>query len=250
MEFGICRLCKEEKYLIESHIIPKVFFRYLHPPGDTRPLILIGGKRIERRPIGVYDPFILCRACDGSMSGYDDYAHKLLLKEGLKFYPTADEVRPSEAYTVPSFDYKKLKLFFLSLLWRASISRRPEFHYIETGVHEEQLRQIILNGNPGLPDEFAVFLAKYDEGKLGDLANRSILLPRVTKMSGINYSVFYLPNNIEVYIKVDKRSSPKSFGLIPLSPNRPLAILRMGDYENSRSFVALLSAVRRHARLE
>ena len=49
-------------------------------------------------------------------------------------------------------DYRKMKLFFLSLLWRASITSRPFFQEVKLDAkHEERVREILFKGIT--PDE-------------------------------------------------------------------------------------------------
>jgi hypothetical protein len=55
---------------------------------------------------------------------------------------------------VRGIDFERLRLFLLSLLWRATTTRRPEFAEIEMPAdHLEQLRQMIAGG-PSAPAEF------------------------------------------------------------------------------------------------
>jgi len=46
-------------------------------------------------------------------------------------------------------DYKLFKLFQLSLLWRAGVSDRPIFKEVALGRHQEILRRMLLDDDPG-----------------------------------------------------------------------------------------------------
>ncbi len=75
---------------------------------------------------GIYDKDILCEQCDRCIGLWDDYANKILIQnfsEKCAVYHKGIKV----AYKIDNYDYKKLKLFFISLLWRALISER-EFY--------------------------------------------------------------------------------------------------------------------------
>lgn len=52
-------------------------------------------------------------------------------------------------------DYKELKLFQMSLLWRAGVAKGQWFHTIDLGQkHEKNLRQFFLNDNPGSEKDY------------------------------------------------------------------------------------------------
>ena len=67
-------------------------------------------------------------------------------------------------YVYKEVDYCLLKLFFLSLLWRAHHSSHDLFSGVNVGRRmERRLRELILAGNPSRADEFAVVLARFDD---------------------------------------------------------------------------------------
>jgi hypothetical protein len=156
-----CRLCLKEKQLIKkSHIIPDFMYRDLydenHQIFSFNPLELATGKaRIKRPSSGDYEGGLLCAACDNNLLGYyENYARKAMYGGLLRQdeSPICENFINNEGvrYSVcKNLDYKKYKLFLLSILWRASISSRPLFDAIKLGDHEEKIRLMILNGNPG-----------------------------------------------------------------------------------------------------
>ena len=46
-------------------------------------------------------------------------------------------------------EYSKFKPFVLSVLWRAGVSSLDVFDQVKLGLHEEILREMILNDEPG-----------------------------------------------------------------------------------------------------
>src|SRR6218665_2718976 len=125
---GICRYCHEEKKLCDAHIIPRSFL------GKRRFLKLSTENRfIDRSPKGPYDRGILCADCDRKIGVYDGYAKELLLarlshfslRNGLLCIPQKE------------FDYLQLKKFFISVLWRASISKHEAFSIVSLGEYEK-----------------------------------------------------------------------------------------------------------------
>lgn len=223
-----CRLCQQSnKKLIRTHVIPEGFFRQLRDEKRAPEIHTnIVGQYPKRSPIGVYDPEILCEECEAVFGDWDNYAQQIFLGEHQEPEYLRHHGQPI-AIQVLSYDYSALKLFFISLLWRASVSRHSFYGRIRTGRFESMLRDLILRREPGSPDDFAVSLAKF-EHPLG----RTILDPHPERWSGVNYVRFYLGGHV-AYIKVDKRPPPQMPGLLKLMPGAPLLIV-LRDFERSR----------------
>ena len=115
-------------------------------------------------------------------------------------------------YGIP--DYHKLKLFFLSLLWRAHASEQPFFQRVNLGPHEADVVAKIKSANPGTPDEFSVVLAKFDH-PLAEV----IQDPFRSRINGINCYRFYLPLYFFI-IKFDKRPFPADLREVMLQPGK------------------------------
>ena len=215
----MCKLCRQNKQLIEAHIIPRSLYKPLQD-GSGSPRIGSNkpGFYPKRSPIGVYDKQLICGDCEKFFSPWDDYAQELLLRRLVESnYITSDGEKL--AYQVKDVNYRKLKLFFVSLLWRAAASKQEFFTRIQVGPFEEKLKQMILNGDPGDPETFAVCLAKFDD-PLGTI----MLDPHCERWFGINYCRFYLAGYV-TYIKVDKRPPAEFMDDFILAPNRPLLVI-------------------------
>jgi hypothetical protein len=109
---------------------------------DVRGFSTEGEIRPKRRPSGVYDPNILCPECDHSLP--DDYADALLHEKLTKARP--GKYGEFDLMVFDRFDYHQLRLFFISLLWRASISTKIGSSLGR--VYENQARSAIVTGNP------------------------------------------------------------------------------------------------------
>lgn len=237
----ICKLCQHEKMLIDAHIIPKFFFRYLYPnekiEGQSLLLVNSSGGRVLNSRVGPYDKNILCQECDNEIGRFDDYAKKVFIDK----WPTVS-ANDDKVTILQNIDYKRLKLFFLSLLWRASISSHDIFSKINVGPFEDRLRDMIRSDNPGYPLEFPVIITQFSQGNLPADVGKNIQDPIREKIDGINFVSFYLPNFYKIYIKVDKRDSPIMTMDLVLNNNRAV-ILKRGDYYNSQEFKILLNSV-------
>lgn len=222
-----CHLCLQKKKLIKAHIIPESFFLPLRD-GKKAPKILsnIEGEHPRRSLIGIYDTSILCSGCDNVISDWDNYAQDLLLKkfsENLSVYNGTRKV----AYKIDKFDYKKLKLFFISVLWRASISRQSFFKRIKLGPYESLARKMILEKNPGSSEDFAVIVAKFS-----DPIVTAILDPHMDKFDGVNFCRIYMTGFV-IYVKVDKRKTPEFLKNYKIRENGPIYII-LRDLHKSR----------------
>ncbi len=172
----------------------------------------------RRAPKGVYDQTILCSGCEVRFGPWDQYAQELLRDElqNASVLRIADRV---VGYEVADWRYEFLKLFFVSLVWRASVSTHRMFERIRLGPYEALARTFLERSDPGSAEDFAVTLAKFDH-RLGS----AILDPHPEKNGGVNYLRFYLGTYI-AYIKVDQRAAPEPFSKFVMTPGQPLKII-------------------------
>lgn len=223
-----CKLCDEDKKLVKAHIIPRSLYKPLLEGGQ--PLSVLSTSptsRPKKSRIGIYDNEIVCQDCEKIFSPWDDYAQKVLLAEP-KEEDFLIDMGQKLAFKMVA-DYVKLKLFFISLLWRASKSKVDFFKRINIRPSEEQLKKMILLGNPGNFDNFAVILAKFDD-PLGTIFQS----PFRQRFNGINFCQFYLAGYV-AYIKTDKRPSPEVFREFILTPKRPLIVI-LRNLRHSKEF--------------
>lgn len=233
-----CCYCRQEKKLIKAHIIPEGFFRRLREEQNP-PMMLTNtpGKYPKKMPIGVYDKNILCDECEKIFGAWDEYAQQLLTDEPLHgetiLYGTQ-----CIGWRVTEYDYTKLKLFFISLLWRASVSKQDFYRKVNLGSFEEKAKELIAQKNPGTSEEFGVTLAKFDHP-----LSSAMLDPHLEKISGVNYHRFYLASYV-AYIKVDKRKAPESLSDLLLKEGQPLIIINR-DFINSAELQLMHSIVKK-----
>ncbi len=215
-----CRLCNEEKPLGDSHIIPKSFFPPKEP-GNHRPNRLLSNKEgvyPKKSPNGVYDQTILCHDCERKFSRFDDYAQKLLLQNEAR-HSKIEWQGETYGFEISKYDYDLLKRFFISVLWRASVSSHDFFRRIALGPHEILALQAFKSESPISPQQFSVILAKFNHP-----AGKSMLDPYPKKIDGINYNAFYL-GGYNAWIKTDLRPTLEPFSALMLKPDQPLKII-------------------------
>jgi hypothetical protein len=162
-----CKLCLEEKKLINtSHIIPSFMYKELlageinFVKGDLK------SAKSKNIQTGEFEGGILCKDCEGRIAQWEHYANAFLYGSQLKEMGTVDmqnfkNVHGVEYTQVKGINYSKLKLFFLSVLWRASISTRPLFKNVSLGSYEEKIRFMLHSEDPGKEHTYPCLLQDY-----------------------------------------------------------------------------------------
>jgi hypothetical protein len=103
------------------------------------PLRVMGtdpGQYAQRSQTGIYDVGILCEPCEQRFGTYDDYASDILINRRdtvFQQYTVANRT----LFVAAQFEYAKLKLFIISVLWRASVSTHPFFRRISLRLFEQ-----------------------------------------------------------------------------------------------------------------
>lgn len=154
-QFGFCRLTGKPGRFVKSHIIPQALtigaeggqplFQY----GDA------GGR--SRKWSSWYDQSLVTRDGEDILAALDTWAIAALRSQRLVWSGWGEDVtlkrelheEVSGAFGVRTvhLDTERLRLFLLSLLWRAAASRMREFEEIQIPkAHMEVLRLTLLGG--------------------------------------------------------------------------------------------------------
>ncbi|MDJ0616589.1 MAG: hypothetical protein QNJ63_07545 [Calothrix sp. MO_192.B10] len=265
MNIGICKLCGQEKELIDkSHIISRQFHHYTTEEikkhfNDvvTNPTYIYSQDGKEKQiQSGLYVGGILCRGCENSIGRWENYAQNLLLKKIDIDAITERQKTTKVIQTIENVDYKSLKLFFMSILWRSHIARNNFFvnkvtkdgktekaqFFKEVNLGEQwelKLRNMILQENPGTEDDFSVVLIKY----IGKESCIHLLPPQRINNDPVNVN-FYIFTfaGYSFFIKVDQRKFPDKIREIILKPNAPL-YFPIKEYKESPGYLNLLKWV-------
>lgn len=223
MAHGICRFCGEEKKLIKAHIIPEVFFRKIR---DKKGLLYFTSAGRQRAsPKGPYDRHILCENCERLFSKCDDYAQNFLLSE---FTKEQYQLGSSPFVHETQYEYDLLKLFFIALLWRASVSQHKFYQKVKIDSYEPIAKQFIIEQSPGSKNDFAVFLVKFDHPAA--IVCRDPYLSKFD--NGTDCCVFQFGGYV-AYIKVDSREILEMFNQYVLAPKEPLRMIYSSFVESA-----------------
>ncbi len=208
----------------------------LSQSGHANVLTNVAGRYASTIATGIYDPGIVCAACEAMFSPWDKYAQVFLRdRDWSKSIAVGTGTRVQGIMTA-DFDYSLLKLFFASLLWRASVSTQPFFDKVELGSGQDShLRQLLQSSDAGQAHQFSVLLGKFDGPPPGfpELDPRcSWLDPHGTTMGGHHWIKFYLLD-WTAYIKTDQLPLAPPHSKMILHPSRPLCIIQR-NYASSK----------------
>jgi hypothetical protein len=170
---NVCALCRTTATLRRSHVIPEFLYAAVYDEAHSFLVTSTDpGVRTAIRQKGLWE-YLLCDTCEGRFSAWESYTKRVLSGEDVTIS------RDGESVLITPVDYARLKLFQLSVLWRAAVSSRPEFAAVELGPHEETLRQMLLAGNPGAPQEFGCVVVFPPDPKAQELFRHAIGAPTV-----------------------------------------------------------------------
>jgi hypothetical protein len=188
--------------LIKAHIIPSSFAAYIRGDDPKVPnvqLTLTNSKNAQPQ-LGDYDPSILCERCDGRLGLLDDYAIGV-----TRDFPTK-AVRTGDFYIMPDVDGDRLARFFLSVIWRAAVTSRPNFAEIELGPYTDTVRDVVFSGaSMDANTTLQVALERFESAYFD--ASRMFSIPRPAKSGGLNGYGFML-GGFRAFVKIDRRVLP------------------------------------------
>lgn len=150
---GVCKLTGKSGRFVDSHLLPKALTK---ADGLAPGLVQIGNGRKEKRSSSWYDRHLVVAEGEKILAEYDDWAIRILRKHTMVWSGWGPRISLNDFQRFPGTpwgirsvsgdDWKKLRLFFLSLLWRAAATDRPEFNEVDLPPdHLERLRQMVLN---------------------------------------------------------------------------------------------------------
>ena len=121
--------------------------------------------------------YLLCEFCETHLNIYETYAAGVF-NSNKAGTPKIN----GNIFIFNGLEYSNFKLFFMSILWRFSVTTIPEFAGMDIGPHQEKLRQMIISNTPGLPWEYGcmVIVATMDGKFIRDI----MYGPSSTKVDG------------------------------------------------------------------
>ena len=217
---GLCQYCLERKPLCEAHIIPKLYYKDLRDKDGQFPLIKNNFERQRVKYIGDfgYDTNILCEDCDKSFGKkFENYIGSLINDEGI-LSSNSHEFE----YKIP-ISYKKLKLFLLLVLWRASISDRFMWSNVSLSFDKkDQIKEYLKNNSLVDPYFFPTVCIQLSHNKI---KNRFfIAMPESYESPESNYFTFIFGGYMWVFFL--EKKDYLNFSNYPLIKNTEILQIR------------------------
>lgn len=142
---GKCKFCGEEKELCKSHIIPRGFYSNY----KTKKYIEVDSKTFSKTrssvQSGVWDKTILCPECEGIINEFEKEGYKILRDNLINHRVFLPDQKIIYSYKDNDFDYQNLRCFFISMIWRASISTK--YKDIQLGKYENKALEVLKKYN-------------------------------------------------------------------------------------------------------
>jgi hypothetical protein len=180
---GICALCKANADLQDSHIIPEFLYGPLYDHIHRfRVVPAEAGEREELLQKGLREP-MLCRDCEQRLCRWEDYAKTAFVdSKGVHV------IQHHSAVAFANLDYRTIKLFQLSLLWRMSATKLDFFKEVALGPRQERIRLALLSNDPLSPGEYPCHMAAVEINRKPYLD--WITPPCLERIDGIMYSFY------------------------------------------------------------
>ena len=158
--FGACPLCQNESILCDSHIVPKGFFEEVRAGG--RPVVVSAMRKFFKQAQAGLHEYMLCPTCESDLGeNYDKYAIDIL-RDGRA---GASVQTNNDSFVLQGVDATRLRLFVLSVFWRAHHAKLPPLENVNIGHKaEEDIRSMHNTGSPPPRNSYSVFgLALIDQ---------------------------------------------------------------------------------------
>ncbi len=236
-----CKLCTENKKLIKrSHIIPDFMYKGLFDKKHfIAPVDIVELKVKKNIPTGFYDSNILCKKCDNQIIGNLESYSSIVLWGGqgkAESYPIIKRKinQLNQKYLhIINIDYTKFKLFLLSIIWRASISKQKFFESVNLGEQEKKIGKMIYDKNPGKSSDYPVGLFVLNE----NINSPTKMIANPIKIqTGENLSYLFLINRFVINYKIEGSGDIDFYERIKIKEDNTMNV-NIFDEKSSQEFI-------------
>ena len=186
-----CKLCRNEDTLRNSHVIPEFYYKAIYDKDKKRFYAISSDeeKRPRHHQKGLREK-LLCDSCERKLNKWETYFANLLFEKA--------KVREEDGrFVVLDADYKQVKLHQISIIWRSGISQLDAFKFVKLGPHQEKMRKMILNEDPG--DYYQYGCGLFINMKYKDFTQSILKPPEMTKYNSHRIYTFILGGLLWVY---------------------------------------------------
>jgi hypothetical protein len=215
MASGVCALCQKEGELRNSHIIPDAYFRGMKREGSGS-LVAVDdiNETLVRRSIESWSEYLLCDCCEKRFSRWETQCIRSLRQTAKVFERAGNSGAPIQNYS-----YATLRLFLLSILWRAGVSTQQQFTRIQLPPEcLESLRLSLYLDEPLQPFKFNCRVRKiFDKsGKFSSSSLECVLLSPAQYLTGNRTVCTFIFGGYEVeyYIPTSSLKQIRELGMV------------------------------------
>jgi hypothetical protein len=212
-----CKLCLEERELKNSHIIPEFIYSSLYDEKHRFHEISVDENKKNKLPQKGVREYLLCGECEQLLSKNERYA-SLVLNGRFSLTVRKD----GKLIHLGGIEYSKFKLFALSVLWRAGISSLDVFDQVKLGPHENVLRNMILNSEPGGEEVYPFLLSPILHENV--IQEGLIVTPTWTRL-GSHYAYRFVFGGITWVFVVSGHKAPNEIVNASISENGELTMI-------------------------
>ncbi|WP_288879237.1 hypothetical protein [Pedobacter panaciterrae] len=156
------------------------------------------GRRLSSVFTGFYEKPFLCDECEDKIDKWESYAEKVLNGTTHFNTPVTKSTADPLIQVIENIDYKKFKLFLLSILWRSSASTHEFFREVSLGKeHQGRMAEMLINEDPGEENEYPVMLV-FAKGAVGRDISIGQPYKNKSKENAVRY-IFPIAEVIYVY---------------------------------------------------
>lgn len=217
MRLGTCRLCQQHRELCDSHALPNSLFNYILRKSDGKAIAVTDDPTTPTQyTADTWDTELLCQDCEESLNNrYDRYGMAVFRGH------IGTVSRGSAGVTITGVDRRRLRMFFLSVLWRISISSHPSYSNIDLPyAWEEELHDALRTDRHVPSARFTVTVYKLrDSTRTGGFdaeALRSFIMAPFGRSFGSLISVcfLFLGFFVEVFLPRVPKAYSKRTGVL------------------------------------
>lgn len=219
-----CALCRQKAELRDSHILPEFLYEPLYDHKHRLQLLSAAPDEPNSlRQKGLKER-LLCDICEQRLSVWEGYARKVIRGE-LPLTMTGE----GNLIHIEGLDYKSFRLFQLSIIWRAGVSRQRFFEHVKLGPHAEEIRQLLLNSDPGSPDRYACFMFGITHESSGQVVDLITQPERKRVLGQVAYSFIF--GGFRWAYLMSNQATPIHMRSATLRENGSAVILRTGAHQ-------------------
>lgn len=207
-----CRLCKQQRELCRSHVIPEWAYRPIYDR-DSRALALSSDGKQRRKVQQGLRERLFCLDCERFFNELDHPFHRFWSS------PSRFSALGNQPFLkIVDVDYETTRDFLLSVLWRAHVASSEVVSAVNLGPHAERIRTILCTGWGGCVsnNDYPIYCYLLRSPETGGIATQLVLTPVRTRTKGQwNYEMAFLGCAWKIFVSSQRPPLPESCKLKP-----------------------------------